>query len=378
MVLLQAKSENNTAIYNWRTHMNAVTNKGIMKAVGYNKSLPINNPDSLTDIELTLPQTSGHDLLVKIQAIAVNPVDFKIRQRISPDNDDYKVLGWDAVGEVVATGKDVTQFKLGDKVFYAGDLNRQGSNAEFQLVDERLVGLKPNSLSDAEAAALPLTSITAWELLFEHLGIKQFSAGLTDPSTSQKKQSDEIILVIGAAGGVGSILIQLAKAITGATIIATASRESSKAWVKKLGADHVIDHTQPLQAQIKSLDIDQVTHIASLNNTESYFDSYTELLAPFGKIAMIDDPNNPLDVMKLKPKSQSLHIEFMFARSMFKTHDMDEQGRLLNRISDLVDQGYIQTTIGKNLGSINADNLKKAHEKLEARRSIGKIVLQGF
>ena len=238
-------------------------------------------------------------------------------------------------------------------------------------MDERIVGSKPKSLSDAEAAALPLTTITAWEMLFEHLAIKQQS-----PDSTEK--SDEVILVIGAAGGVGSILLQLTKTITGATIIATASRESSQAWVKKLGADHVIDHTKPLQPQIEALGIGRVTHIASLNSTESYFDSYTELLAPFGKIAMIDDPGEPLDVMKLKLKSQSLHIEFMFARSMFNADDMDEQRKLLNRVADLVDQSYIQTTEGKNLGTINADNLKAAHEELESGKAIGKIVLHGF
>ena len=342
-----------------------------MKAVGYIRSLPINDPDSLTDFELPQPIASGRDLLVKVKAIAVNPVDYKIRQRVSPAEGDYKVLGWDAVGEVVATGEAATQFTPGDLVFYAGDLNRQGSNAEYQLVDERLVGTKPKSLSDAEAAALPLTSITAWEMLFEHLTLQQQS-----PDSTNK--SDEVILVVGAAGGVGSILLQLAKAITGATIIATASRESSQAWVKKLGADHVVDHTQPLQPQIEALGIGPVTHVASLNRTDSYFESYTELLAPFGRIAMIDDPAEPLDVMKMKPKSLSLHIEFMFARSMFKAVDMNEQSRLLNRVSDLIDQGYIQTTVGKNLGTINADNLKAAHEELESGRSIGKIVLQGF
>ncbi len=341
-----------------------------MKAVGYTKSLPINDPESLTDIELPQPIATGHDLLVKVKAIAVNPVDYKIRHIVSPDEGEYKVLGWDAVGEVVATGEAATQFKPGDAVYYAGDLNRQGSNAEYQLVDERLVGSKPKSLSDAEAAALPLTAITAWELLFEHLSIQQQSPDSTE-------QSDEVILVIGAAGGVGSILLQLVKAITGATIIATASRESSQAWVRKLGAHHVVDHTQPLQPQIEALGIGQVTHVASLNSTDAYFESYTELLAPFGKIAMIDDPKS-FDVMKMKPKSLSLHIEFMFARSMFKAADMNEQGRLLNRVSDLVDQGYIQTTVGKNLGTINADNLKAAHEELESGRSIGKIVLQGF
>lgn len=342
-----------------------------MKAVGYTKSLPISDPESLADIELPQPIATEHDLLVRIKAIAVNPVDYKIRQRISPDAGRYKVLGWDAVGEVVATGESAALFKPGDLVFYAGDLNRQGSNAEFQLVDERLVGSKPKSLSEAEAAALPLTAITAWEMLFEHLAIEQ-------QSPDSETRSDEVILVVGAAGGVGSILLQLARAITGATVIATASRESSRAWVKKLGAHHVVDHTQSLQPQIEALDIGQVTHVASLNSTDAYFESYTELLAPFGKIAMIDDPAKPLDVMRMKPKSLSLHIEFMFARSMFKATDMGEQGSLLNRVSDLVDRDHIQTTVGKNLGVISADNLKAAHAELESGRSIGKIVLQGF
>jgi len=342
-----------------------------MKAIGYKKSLPINDPESLIDIELPQPNASGNDLLVKVKSIAVNPVDYKIRQRMASEDGSYKVIGWDAVGEVVAIGEAATRFKPGDVVYYAGDLNRQGSNAEFQLVDERLVGSKPKSLSDAEAAALPLTTITAWELLFEHLAIKQQAPGSTE-------KFEEVILVIGAAGGVGSILIQIAKAITGATVIATASRESSEAWVKKLGADFVINHTQPLLPQIEALGIKQVTHIASLNATESYFDTYSELLAPFGKIAMIDDPSKPLDVMLLKLKSQSLHIEFMFARSMFNAVDMDEQGRLLTRVADLVDQGYIQTTSGKNLGTINAENLKVAHAELESGKAIGKIVLEGF
>ena len=342
-----------------------------MKAVGYARSLPIDAADSLTDIVLDKPFATGHDILVKVQAIAVNPVDYKIRQRAAAADGDYKVLGWDAVGEVVACGEAVVNYKPGDMVYYAGDLNRQGCNAEYQLVDERLVGTKPTSLSDTEAAALPLTTITAWELLFEHLAIKRQPPGSIE-------KSDEVILVIGAAGGVGSILIQIVKAITGANVIATASRQSSQAWVKKLGADHVIDHSKPLKPQIEKLGISQVTHIASLNGTGTYFDSYPELLAPFGKIAMIDDPAQPLDVMKLKRKSQSLHIEFMFARSMFNTSDMDEQGKLLNRIAGLIDQGFIHTTSGKNLGTINARNLKAAHVELESGKAIGKIVLEGF
>ena len=341
-----------------------------MKAVGYIHSLPINAPESLVDIELPQPIATGRDLLVKIMAIAVNPVDYKIRTRVSGAEGKYKVLGWDAVGEVVAVGETATEFKPGDVVFYAGDLNRQGSNAEYQLVDERLVGIKPRSLSNAEAAALPLTAITAWEMLFEHLNIQQQA-----PNSTEK--SKETILVVGAAGGVGSIFLQLTKVVTGATVIATASRDSSAACVKDLGADNVVNHNEPLQPQIEALDIGELTHVASLNSTDSYFESYVELLAPFGKIAMIDDPE-ALDVMKMTPKSLSLHIEFMFARSMFKAADMSEQGRLLNRISDLVDQGYIRTTAGKNLGTINADNLKTAHEDLESGKSIGKIVLEGF
>jgi len=341
-----------------------------MKAVGYTQSLPINNPQSLLDIELPQPTASGYDLLVRVISIAVNPVDFKIRENVAPEHDEFKVLGWDAVGEVVAIGESVSHFKPGDKVFYAGDLNRHGSNAEYQLVDERIVGHKPKSLSDSDAAALPLTAITAWELLFERLSIKQQHPDI-------KNQSNDIILIVGAAGGVGSILVQLASALTGATVVATASRESSAQWVKNLGADYVIDHSKSLVDQIEQLAIGQVTHVASLTHTQSYLDSYVELLAPMGKIALIDDPES-LDISKLKLKSLSLHWEFMFTRSMFTTADINEQHRLLNQVADLIDQGYIRTTVGKNLGTINAKNLRAAHELLESGKSIGKIVLEGF
>jgi zinc-binding alcohol dehydrogenase family protein len=341
-----------------------------MKAIGYRQSLPISDSASLIDIELAQPAATGFDILVRIKSISVNPVDYKIRQNVMPEDDKHKVLGWDAVGEVVAIGGSVSNFKPGDIVFYAGDLNRQGSNAEYQLVDERIVGNKPKSLSDSEAAALPLTAITAWELLFERLEIKQ-------QNPTSKEQSSDVILIVGAAGGVGSILVQLAKVLTGATVIATASRESSIKWVKKLGADYVIDHSKPLLAQIEQLNIGQVSHVASLTHTDLYLDSYVDLLAPMGKIALIDDPKS-LDISKLKLKSLSLHWEFMFTRSMFKTTDMSKQHHLLNKISDLIDQGYIQTTMGKNLGTINATNLKAAHEELESGKSIGKIVLEGF
>ncbi len=340
-----------------------------MKAIGFTQALPITDTASLQDIELPQSVATGRDLLVKVKAIAVNPVDWKVRQWMPPADDNHKVLGWDAVGEVVAVGEEVSSFQPGDVVFYAGDLNRQGSNAEYQLVDERIVGKKPKSLSDAEAAALPLTAITAWEMLFDHLAIKQQS-----PNAIEK--TDDVILVVGAAGGVGSIFIQLAKALTGATVIATASRESSQAWVKKLGADHIVDHSKPMQPQIEALGL-EVTHVASLNGTENYFETYTELLVPFGKIALIDDPG-AVDISKIKLKSLSFHWEFMFARSMFKAKDMDAQSKLLNSVSDLIDQGYVQTTAGKNLGTINAENLRAAHQELEAGKAIGKIVLEGF
>jgi len=341
-----------------------------MKAIGYEKSLPISELASLVDIEMQKPTASGHDLLVRVKSIAVNPVDCKIRQNVAPEADEYKVIGWDAVGEVVSVGELVTHFKVGDSVFYAGDLNRQGCNAEYRLVDERIVGNKPKILSDSEAAALPLTSITAWELLFERLAIKQ-------QQPDNKDKSKDVLLIVGAAGGVGSILVQLASVLTGATVIATASRDSSAAWVKKLGADHVVDHSKPLVTQIEQLNVRQVTHVASLTHTDSYMDSYIELLAPMGRIALIDDPQS-VDIKKLKPKSLSLHWEFMFTRSMFQTEDINTQHNLLNSIAELIEQGYLKTTVGKHLGEINATNLRAAHAEIESGKSIGKIVLEGF
>jgi len=341
-----------------------------MKAIGYTQSLPITDPAALIDVELPQPTATGQDLLVEVLSIAVNPVDCKIRQNVAPQADQVKVLGWDAVGKVVATGELVNQFKAGDLVYYAGDLTRQGSNAQFQLVDQRIVGLKPTSLSNSEAAALPLTAITAWELLFERLAIKK-----QQPQAIEK--STEIMLVVGAAGGVGSILVQLAKALTGVTVIGTASRAESAQWVKELGADFVIDHSKPLPAQIEALGIGQVTHVASLTHTDSYLDSYIEMMAPMGKIALIDDPKS-VDITKLKPKCLSLHWEFMFTRSMFQTDDMIKQSELLSEVAQLIDQGLIKTTLGKDLGTINAQNLRAAHQEIEAGSTIGKIVLSGF
>jgi len=345
-----------------------------MKAVGYTESLPIGDPKSLQDVELPQPAATGRDLLVRVRAIGVNPVDFKVRQRAAAEPGETKVLGWDAVGEVVATGEAVSLFEPGDQVYYAGDVTRQGSNAEYQIVDERIVGRKPASLNDDEAAALPLTTITAWEMLFDHLGLERQSPGEISPT-------DDVILVVGAAGGVGSILIQLAKKLTGATVVATASRPESRQWVESLGADFVVNHREPLLPQIEQLvsegSIGLITHVASLNATDQYFDDYVAALRPFGRIAMIDDPAS-LDVMKIKPKSLSLHIEFMFARSMHNADDMQVQHELLETVTSLVDQGHIRTTAGKNLGLINAENLRAAHSELESGTAVGKIVLEGF
>ena len=340
------------------------------KAIGFQKSLAISEADSLVDIQVNKPQASGRDLLVKIKAISVNPVDYKIRQNMPPENGEFKVIGWDAVGVVEAVGDDVSLFSVGDEVYYAGDLTRAGSNAEYQVVDERIVGHKPKSVNDAQAAALPLTAITAWELLFNGLSIPM--------STDESSDADKpIILVIGAAGGVGSIFIQLVKVLTNATIIASASREASATWVKDLGADFVVDHTKDLVSQVKALNIGEVSHVASLNGTEKYVEAFTEVLKPFGKIGLIDDPAT-FNIGLLKRKCISLHWEFMFTRSMFKTQDMHVQHKLLNKVASLIDQGMIKTTLGKNLGIINAENLRQAHADLESGKSIGKIVLEGF
>lgn len=337
-----------------------------MKAVGYTRSLPITDTHALEDIDLPVPQAAGHDLLVKVQAISVNPVDTKVRMRAAPES-GHKVLGWDAVGEVVAVGESVQHFKVGDQVWYAGDLTRQGTNAEYQLVDERIVGRKPASITAAEAAAMPLTTITAWELLFDRLGFD-----LTSDA------SGKTLLIIGAAGGVGSIITQLAKQVPGLTVVGTASRPDSQAWVKRLGADRVIDHRQPLSEALAAEGVETVTHVASLTHTDSHFAEIVKVLAPQGRLALIDDPAQPLDIMQLKMKSISLHWEFMYTRSMFQTDDMIKQQRLLNHVADWIDQGIVQTTLGEHFGRINADNLKRAHQFIETNQAIGKIVLEGF
>lgn len=337
-----------------------------MKVVGYRLSLPISEAEALIDGELPDPTPSGRDLLVQVKAVSVNPVDTKIRKASAPPTGEMKVLGWDAAGVVVATGSEAKLFKPGDEVWYAGSIARPGTNSELHLVDESIVGKKPASLDFAHAAALPLTTITAWELLFERLG-----------AVPGKRPTEDVLLIIGAAGGVGSILTQLASRLTSMTVIGTASRVETTNWVRSLGAHHVIDHSKSLSAELKRIGILGVTHVASLTQTDSHFGQIVELLAPQGKLGLIDDPK-PLDINHLKRKSISVHWELMFTRSLFGTPDMIAQHRLLSEVAELVDAGVIRTTLGEQFGRINALNLKRAHALIESGKAKGKIVLEGF
>jgi zinc-binding alcohol dehydrogenase family protein len=336
-----------------------------MKAVGYRQNLPVSDAKSLEDVQLPAPSPGPRDLLVRVHAISVNPVDTKIRRSRKPAEGQVEVLGWDAVGVVEAVGDQVSLFKVGDRVYYAGAINRPGANSELHVVDERIVARAPQSLDDAAAAALPLTSITAYELLFDRLRIaKGGGAG-------------QSLLVVGGAGGVGSILIQLAHQLTQLNIIATASRPETRQWCLDLGAHAVIDHRQPLSAGLKAAGIGQVDFVASLTQTGEHYAEIIESLKPQGAMAVIDDPDH-LDAMKLKTKSLSLHWELMFTRSLFETPDMGEQGRLLAEVAELVDAGRIRSTVNHHMGSINAENLRRAHALIESGKAQGKVVLAGF
>lgn len=335
-----------------------------MKAVAYlHAGLPIDDPAALIDIELPIPEPGPRDLRVKVHAVSVNPVDTKVRHRAQVSQP--RVLGWDAVGTVEAVGAAVTLFKPGDAVFYAGVIDRPGSNAQYQLVDERIVARKPASLDDAQAAALPLTAITAWELLFDRLRIAEGGG------------QGQVLLITGAAGGVGSILVQLARKLTSLTVVGTASRPQTQAWARELGAHHVIDHSQPLLPQLKAVAIDQVQHVASLTHTGSYYSQYLDLIAPQGQLGLIDDVPS-LDAMPLKPKSISLHWESMFTRPLYQTPDMQAQHVLLTRVAELVDAGVLRTTFSEHYGTINAANLRRAHALIESGKAKGKVVLEGF
>ncbi|MBB4094032.1 zinc-binding alcohol dehydrogenase family protein [Ochrobactrum pecoris] len=337
-----------------------------MKAVAYQNAGKLERVDSLVDVTLDKPVATGRDLLVQVEAVSVNPVDYKIRNGVSPEAGQWKVLGWDAVGTVVQTGDQVRGFKSGDRVWYAGSLVRPGANSEFHLVDERIVGHKPASLANSEAAALPLTSITAWEMLFDRLDVRKPVAGAANA-----------ILIIGGAGGVGSIAIQLARALTDLTVIATASRPETQEWVKQLGAHHVIDHSKPLAEQVEALGIGAPAFVFSTTQTLDHLSEIVGLIAPQGRFGLIDDPDK-LDIMPFKRKSVSVHWELMFTRPIYQTADMGEQGRLLNEVARLVDEDKVKTTLTEVLSPINAANLKAAHGVLESGKAKGKIVLEGW
>jgi zinc-binding alcohol dehydrogenase family protein len=340
-----------------------------MKAVAYQKSLPINEANSLVDIELPAPLALGRDVLVEVRAISVNPVDTKVRIRAEPPAGEWKVLGWDAAGVVKAVGADVTLFRPGDHVWYAGSINKPGSNSELQLMDERIVGKMPDSLDFAAAAALPLTSVTAWEMLFDRLELQT--------AVRRDQPGRKSLLIIGAAGGVGSIMTQLACRLTGLLVIGTASRPETKAWVSELGAHHVIDHSLSLVAELQRIGIPHPDYIVSLTQTDRHFAEIAKAIAPQGKFGLIDDPK-PIDISLLKGKSVSLHWESMFTRSIFETPDMIRQHEILTEMAVLVDAGEIRTTVGEYFGKINAVNLKRAHALLESGKARGKIVLEGF
>ena len=337
-----------------------------MKAVGYKEPGAIDRDDALVDITLPEPKAEGRDLLVEVKAVSVNPVDTKVRRRAGADGDGYKVLGWDAAGIVKAVGPDVTGFKPGDEVWYAGSIARAGTNSELHLVDERIVSRKPASLGFEEAAAMPLTGITAWEMLFERLDVRKPVPGAANA-----------ILVIGGAGGVGSMTIQILRALTDLTVIATASRPETIEWTKQLGAHHVVNHREPMAKQVAELGIGAPAYIFSTTETGGHLADIAELIAPQGRFGLIDDPEK-LDISLFKRKSVSVHWELMFTRAVFETADMGEQGKLLAEIARLVDEKKIRTTLTDTLGTINAANLKKAHAFIESGAAKGKLVLSGF
>lgn len=336
-----------------------------MKAIGFKTSLPITEKESFIEFETPKPIPGKRDLLVKISAVSVNPVDFKIRQSSAKDTllETPKIIGWDAVGIVEAVGESVSLFKAGDEVFYAGDVTRQGSNAEYQVIDERIVGRKPKSLSIEAAAVMPLTSLTAWEILFDRIRI------------NPEKDKGKSILIIGGAGGVGSIAIQLAKKIAGLTVIATASRPETIAWCKEQGADFVVDHKNLINS-VREAGFQNVDFILDFVDTNFYWDTMVELIKPQGHIASITGSGDPVALNKLKNKSASFSWEFMYTRSMFETEDIQEQHTILNKIADLLDNGTLKSTLNETLIGLTADNFKKAHELLESGKTIGKIAIK--
>lgn len=342
-----------------------------MKAIAYQEPLPIDDPRALQDRELPEPTLGARDVLIEVRAISVNPVDTKIRAHVAPPSQTWRVLGWDASGIVRAVGSEATLFKPGDKVWYAGDLHRAGSNSELQAVDERLVGHAPTTLNFAQAAAMPLTTLTAWELLFDRMQLQ------ADNAPEARTHEGETALVIGAAGGVGSILIQLMRQLTGLNIIATASRPESMQWVQALGAHHVIDHRQGLTRGLQAQNLPAPEYVISLNQTAQYVGEIANVIAPQGRLGLIDDPRS-LDIRPFKEKSVSVHWEFIFTRAMFQTSDMGAQHRLLTHVAGLIDSQRLRTTVGAHVGRIDAAHLRQAHAVLEGGHARGKLVLEDF
>ena len=336
-----------------------------MKAIGFKQSLPITAENSFIEFEMEKPVPGGFDLLVKISAISVNPVDYKIRQWAAPDTilDAPKIIGWDAVGTVEAIGDQVSKFKVGDEVYYAGDLTRSGCNSEYQLIDERIVGNKPKNLTVAEAAAIPLTGLTAWESLFDRIKI------------NQETDRGKTILILAGAGGVGSIAIQIAKQVAGLTVIATASRPASQNWCKSLGADYIVNHYH-LKEEMEKIGIKEVDYILDCVNINSYWETAIELVKPQGHIVTITGNSDPLNLSLLKNKSISFSFEFMYTRSMFQTDDIEKQHQILNELAQLLEAGTLKTTLTTTLEGFTVANLKKAHQMQESGKTIGKTVIQ--
>lgn len=335
-----------------------------MKAVGIKRSLPIDQKESFIAFEAEKPSPGEYDLLVQVKAVSVNPVDYKVRMSAAKDKEleEPVILGWDAAGVVEEVGNKVEKFKKGDEVYYAGDLNRPGSNAEYQLVDERIVGHKPSKLSFAEAAAMPLTSLTAGECIFDHLPIRE------------KEGKNHRILIIGGAGGVGSIAIQLLSKLTHLQVIATASRDETRTWCSDKGADIVVDHTN-LAENLKKEGIEQVDYILNFANTELHWDAMAEVIKPLGHICTIVEAGEPVDINKLKNKSVAFHWELMFTRSMYQTKDMDRQHEILENLRVLMENGKIVSTLSKTFKGLNPETFREVHELQESGKSIGKNVI---
>jgi zinc-binding alcohol dehydrogenase family protein len=342
-----------------------------MKAIGFYQALPAEDPSSLVEVEVPDPAAQGRDLLVRVRAVSVNPVDTKVRLRQEGVLSEPRIPGWDAAGVVEAVGRDVSLFKKGDAVYYAGDISRSGCDSQYHLVDERIVGRKPASLSFEQAAAMPLTTITAWEALFDRLGVATPTPGAGQPRS---------VLIIGGAGGVGSIAIQLAKQKAGLDVIATASREESAAWCRKLGADEIIDHHKPFAAEFKRIGADGVDCILCFNSTEMHIQNMADVIRPQGRICTIVETQNsrPVNINLFQPKSVGFMWELMFTRPLFQTPDMQAQHDLLNEAGRMLDQGLLKSTMTENYGPLTADNLRRAHGKLESGSMIGKLVLSGM